>query len=98
MAVILACPRRRLPPLHRLRRQRRLEARLFAWGATPYHNPTLKRLAGRVLKHHDQLLTFVRVAGVPADNHPAERAMRPHVIIRKRSYQRRSPTGMATPS
>ena len=33
---------------------------------------------------------------MPADNHQAERAIRPHVIIRKRSYQSRSPTGMAT--
>jgi transposase len=92
----LARQRPTLPPLWLQRRQRRLEARLFAWGATPYHNKTLRRLAGRVLKHHHQLLTFTRVAGVPADNNQAERAIRPHVIIRKRSYQSRSPTGMAT--
>lgn len=85
-----------LPPLQLQRRQQRLEARLFDWGATPYHNKTLRRLAGRILKHHHQLLTFTRVAGVLADNNPAERAIRPHVIIRKRAYQSRSPTGMAT--
>jgi len=85
-----------LPPLPLQRRQQRLEARLFAWGATPYHNKTLQRLAGRVLKHHQQLLTFTRIAGVPSDNNQAERAIRPHVIIRKRAYQSRSPTGMAT--
>ena len=85
-----------LPPLPLQRRQQRLETRLFAWGATPYHNKTLRRLAGRILQHHHQLLTFTRIAGVPADNNQAERAIRPHVIIRKRSYQSRSPTGMAT--
>jgi transposase len=92
----LAHTRSTLPPLCVKRRQRRLEARLFAWGATPYHNTTLRRLAGRIVKHHRSLLTFTRVAGVPPDNNQAERAIRPHVIIRKRSYQSRSPTGMAT--
>ena len=85
-----------LPPLPLQRRQQRLQGRLFDWGATPYHNKTLRRLAGRVLKHQHQLLTFTRVVGVPADNNQAERAIRPHVIIRKRSYQSRSPTGMTT--
>ena len=33
---------------------------------------------------------------MPADNNQAERAIRPHVIIRHRSYQCRSPTGAAT--
>lgn len=92
----LARQRGTLPPLHHKRRQRRLEARLFAWGATPYRNKTLRRLAGRVLKHHHQLLTFLHVAGLPYENNQAERAIRPHAIIRKRSYQSRSPTGMAT--
>lgn len=85
-----------LPPLHLKRRQQRLEARLLTWGASPYHNKTLRRLAGRILKHHHQLLTCLKVPGVPMDNNQAERAIRPHVIIRKRSYQSRSPTGMAT--
>lgn len=92
----LARSRPTLSPLPLQRRQQRLEARLFAWGATPYHNKTLRRLAGRVLKHHQQLLTFTRVAGLSPDNNHAERAIRPHVIIRKRSYQSRSPTGMTT--
>ena len=85
-----------LPPLRVQRRQQRLEARLFTWGATPYHNKTLRRLAGRILKHHHQLLTCLKVPGVPMDNNQAERAIRPHVIIRHRSYQSRSPTGAAT--
>lgn len=92
----LARQHRTLPPLPLQRRQQRLETRLFAWGATPYHNKTLRRLAGRILKHHRSLLTFVRVPGLSWDNNQAERAIRPHVIIRHRSYQCRSPTGAAT--
>ena len=41
-------------------------------------------------------MTCLQVPGVPMDNNQAERAIRPHVIIRHRSYQSRSPTGMAT--
>ena len=88
--------RSRLPLLTVGRRQRRVEARLFAWGATPDHSKTLRRLAGRILKQPQQLLTFLHVAGLPYENNHAERAIRPHVILRHRSYQRRSPTGMAT--
>ena len=88
--------RQAMPPRMVVRQQQRLEVRLFEWGATPYHNTTLKRLAGRVLKHHLQLLTCLKVPGVSMDNNHAERWIRPHVIIRKRSYQSRSPTGMAT--
>jgi len=87
-----------LPPLTVVRRQRLVDDRLFAWGATPYRNKTLRRLAGRLLKPHHPLLTGRKVPGVPMDNNHAERAIRPHVIIRKRSYQSRSPTGAATPA
>ena len=85
-----------LPPRPAARRRPHLETRLFAWGATPYRHKTLRRLAGRILKHHPQLLTCLKVPGVPMDNKQAERAIRPHVVIRHRSYQSRSPTGMAT--
>ena len=84
--------------------RRQLDARLFAWGATPDHNTTLKRLAGRLLKHHHQLVTCLprrrqaclKAPGAPMDNNQAERAIRPHDIFRHRSYQSRSPTGAAT--
>ena len=84
------------PPLRVQRRQQRLEARLFAWGATPYRNQTWRRLAGRILTHHQPFLTCLKGPGVPMDHHQAERAIRPHVLIRHRSSQSRSPTRAAT--
>ena len=92
----LSRTRETLEPVMVLRRQRLLEDRLLDWGSVPYHNKTLQRLGGRVLKHHHQLLVFVKHPGLPYDNNHAERAIRPHVIIRHRSYQSRSPTGAAT--
>ena len=81
-----------------LNRTRLLSERLLAWGAAPYRNKTLRRLSERVLKHHHQLLTFLKHPEVPMDNNHAERWIRPHVILRKRSYQSRSPTGALTHS
>jgi len=81
-----------------LRRTRLLSERLLAWGVAPYRNKTLRRLSERTLKHHHQMLTFLKQPGLPMDNNQAERMIRPHVIIRKRSYQCRSPTGAVTHS
>jgi transposase len=92
----LARERKKLPAGTLLRRYRLLSDRLLAWGAAPYRDKTLKRLSERVLKHHHQLLTFLEQPGLPMDNNHAERLIRPHVIIRNRSYQSRSPTGART--
>ena len=81
-----------------LRRTRLLSERLLAWGAAPYRNKTLRRISERMLKHHHQMLTFLQQPGLAMDNNHAERLIRPHVIIRNRSYQCRSPTGAVTHS
>lgn len=81
-----------------LRRTRLLSERLLAWGAAPYRNKTLRRISERMLKHHHQMLTFLQQPGLAMDNNHAERMIRPHVIIRNRSYQCRSPTGAVTHS
>ena len=88
--------RRKLPAATVLHRSSLLSERLLAWGASPYRSKTLQRLSERILKHHHQLLTFLKQPKVPMDNNHAERWIRPHVIIRKRSYQSRSPTGVLT--
>ena len=62
-----------------LHRTRLLSERLLAWGAAPYRSKTLRRLSARILKHHHQLLTFLRIPGLSADNNQAERLIRPHV-------------------
>ena len=92
----LARTRSQLPAATVLRRHRLLEERLLAWGAAPYQSAALRRLSARILKHHHQLLTFLKVQGLPWENNQAERLIRPNVILRNRSYQSRSPQGAAT--
>ena len=53
-------------------------------------------LAKRILRHQDELFQFVRHPGVPSDNNPAERALRPLVIMRKISGGTRSDEGSKT--
>lgn len=48
-------------------------------------------LAKRLLRHEDELFTFVLVEGVGADNNLAERSLRPVVVMRKISGGTRSP-------
>jgi hypothetical protein len=45
------------------------------------------------MKHATELLVFLEEPEVPADNNLAERMIRPHVIIRNRSFQNRSARG-----
>jgi transposase len=75
------------------RRLRRLKQRLFLWSCGEYENKHLKLLAKRFLKHWRSLLTFLEKRGVPSHNNLAERMIRPHVIIRNRSYLNRSEKG-----
>ena len=55
-----------------------------------------RALAKRILRHQDELFQFVLHPGVPADNNPAERALRPLVIMRKISGGSRSDEGSKT--
>ena len=55
-----------------------------------------RTLAKRILRHQDELFQFVLHPGVPADNNPAERALRPLVIMRKVSGGSRSAEGSQT--
>jgi hypothetical protein len=54
------------------------------------------RLARRLARHRDHMLTFLHKPDVPADNNHAERQIRPAVIIRKNSQSNRSDNGAAT--
>jgi transposase len=49
-----------------------------------------QQLQKRLIKHHDDWLTFLSIRQVPATNNLAERALRPLVIIRKISFGNRS--------
>jgi len=73
---------------------RRIEALGQQYALVPDH--PCRTLAKRLLRHLDELLPFVGVPGVPADNNPAERALRPVVIMRKISGGSRSAKGSRT--
>jgi transposase len=75
------------------RRVRRLKERLFDFATQTYSHKTWQRLSARLLKHKDRIFTFLDVPGVPPDNNHAERAIRPHVILRNRSFQNRTDKG-----
>jgi transposase len=70
-----------------------IRRRLLRWACREHENKNLKRLAQRFMKHSLELLTFLEEPEVPADNNLAERMIRPHVIIRNRSFQNRSDKG-----
>jgi len=75
------------------RRLALLKNRLLDLGSRGFQSATWKRLSARILKYRNELLTFVEVPGVPADNNHAERMIRPNVIFRKISFQNMSRKG-----
>lgn len=77
-------------------RHAKLQARMLDLALTEWVNPHARRLAKRLLKYGDYLLTFAEFAGVPADNNQAERAVRPAVLMRKASYGNQSERGART--
>jgi transposase len=85
-----------LSPLVYARRVRRLKDRLFLFATETYSHTFWKRLSKRLLKHHKALFTFLDIPGLPSHNNSAERAIRPHVIIRNRSFQSRTQNGADT--
>ena len=74
----------------------RLHARVVDLSIAEWNNPHAKRLAKRLFKYGDELLTFVECEGVPSDNNHAEREVRPAVLMRKASYGNQSERGART--
>ncbi|MEM9365675.1 MAG: IS66 family transposase, partial [Planctomycetota bacterium] len=64
----------------------RLEGRLASMGAESWDHSDAKRLAKRLAKYGNELLTFLWYDDVPSSNNAGERAIRPAVMIRKNSY------------
>jgi len=77
-------------------RRARLTTRLQDLLAEPWTHPEVCRLLKRLRRHQDELFTFLDGPGVPFENNPAERAIRPAVIIRKNSLCNRSAEGART--
>jgi transposase len=97
-AVALDERRGRLSRLAFQRKARNLKKRLLDFACGTYSNENWKRLSKRLLKHADEMFTFLDQPGLPKDNNPAERSIRPHVIIRNRSFQNRTPEGASAHS
>jgi transposase len=70
-----------------------IRRRLLRWACREHENKNLKRLSQRFMRHALEMLTFLEEPEIPADNNRAERMIRPHVIIRNRSFQNRSDRG-----
>jgi transposase len=75
------------------RRVRRIQKRFLDFACGTYANKDWQRLSKRLLKYEKELFTFLDVPGLPNHNNAAERAIRPHVIIRNRSFQNRTDKG-----
>lgn len=95
-AIRLAAARAGVPADAYGLRHAKLQARLLDLADTAWANPHARRLAGRLAKYGDDLLTFVEFPGVPADNNQAEREIRPAVLMRKASYGNQSDRGADT--
>ena len=74
----------------------RLHARVGELSFEAWSNPHARRLAKRLFKYGEELLTFVEFEGVPLSNNHAEREVRPAVLMRKASYGNQSEHGAET--
>ncbi|HRS72765.1 MAG TPA: IS66 family transposase [Anaerohalosphaeraceae bacterium] len=80
------------------RRCERLEKRLRLILEHGWSNKEAKRLLKRLIRHQDELLTFLYHANVPFENNFGERSIRGAVIMRKNSFNNRSEKGASTQS
>jgi transposase len=79
-------------------RIQRLNERLIDLMLIESSNADVQRLAKRLRKYWDDLLTFLDHPSVPATNNHAEREIRPAVIMRKVVQGNRSDKGARTPN
>jgi len=80
------------------RRCERIEKRLQLILEHNWSNKNAKRLLKRLIRHQDEVFTFLRNAAVPFDNNFGERSIRGAVIMRKNSFNNRSQKGAMTQS
>ena len=73
-----------------------IHRRLVALSEADYTDPDTKRLADRLQRFRDFYFTFLDKPSVPPDNNPAERQIRPAVIMRKNILCNRSDQGAQT--
>ena len=85
-----------MPPGERDSKVARLHRRAIELATAEWTHPDARRLAARLLKYGEDLLTFAEFDGVPATNNRAEREFRPAVLMRKASYGSGSLRGAET--
>ena len=71
---------------------KRLETDTILFLSKTFQNKKLQTLIKRMTKYYCELYTFIKT-NVPATNNPAEREIRPAVLMRKTSYCNRSEEG-----
>jgi transposase len=71
----------------------RLQGRLIDLAVADYENTDARRLAKRLNRERDGLLTFVEKEGIEPTNNRAERDLRPAVIMRKISQGNKTDDG-----
>jgi transposase len=80
------------------RRCERMEQRLQRFLEHGWSNQEARRLLKRLIRHQNELLTFLHHGQVPFENNFGERSIRGAVIMRKNSYNNRSEKGASTQS
>ena len=75
------------------RRVNRLKDRLLDFACKGFVNKNWARISKRLLKHNEEILTFLEEENISSDNNHAERMIRPNVIFRKISFQNMSEKG-----
>jgi transposase len=71
---------------------KRLETNVITFLSKKFEHKKLNTLIKRMTKYYLELFTFIK-SSVPATNNPAEREIRPAVLMRKTSYCNRSEQG-----
>jgi transposase len=95
-AVRLELTRGVKPPEEYDQKLSRLHSRISDLAVGQWRNPHALRLAKRLFKYGEELLTFVEFEGVPSSNNHAEREVRPAVLMRKASGGNQSEAGAWT--
>jgi transposase len=95
-AVKLAAAGDAMPQAERDSKVCRLHARMTDLACADWTHPDAKRLAQRLLKYGEALLTFAEFPEVPPTNNRGEREIRPAVLMRKASYGNASSRGAET--
>ena len=97
-AIRLAAARQEMPEAEHELKLAKLHGRMIELAMSEWENKHARRLAKRLNRYGEELLTFVECEGVPSDNNHAEREIRPAVLMRKVSQGNRSVRGAHTRS